>query len=237
MKQQKCNDVLYRKCLCPLRMTQTDEMVLFPIIVPSRSTGIFAKGRYHNTGNSNTNQLRQASHLVKHTDIVPSLSTAIRVVVVVMELCATHPTQARFAHASRSARAHVSRWWHPCWTTGASHVRGVSRRLNRFAIVDLGHSSNTSAPQPGVLVAVAPTVNGSLNQASLPTQARIQLSQSPSDSVAFSLVDQAVSTVLVLTAASAGVHAVLGLEFWAQSINIDRFHVASDGVLHLDTIA
>jgi len=220
-KRQKCNDVLYRKCLCPLETTQTDEMVLIPIIVPSRSTGIFAKDRYHNTGNSNTNQSRQVSHLVKHTDIISSLSTSVRVVVVVMELWTTHATQARFAHASRSAWAHVSRWWHPCWTTGASHVRSVSRRLNSFAIIDLGHSSHTSAPQSRVLVAVAPTVNGSLNETPLSTQTRIQLSESPSDSVALRLVDQAVPTVLILTAASSGVNAVLGLELWAQSINID----------------
>jgi len=205
--------------------------------VPSRSTGIFAKGRYHNTGNSNINQSRQASHLVKHTDIIPSLSTSIRVVVVVMELWTTHPTQARFAHVSCSPRAHVSRWWHPCWTTGASHVRCVSRRLNSFAIVDLGHSSNTSAPQSWVLVAVAPTVNSSLNETSLSAQTRIQFSQSPSNSVALSLIYQAVSTVLILTAAGSGINTVLGLEFWAQRINIDRFDVASDSVLHLDAVA
>lgn len=204
--------------------------------MPSRSTGIFAKGRYHNTGNSNINQSRQASHLVKHTDIIPSLSTSIRVVVVVMELWTTHPTQARFAHASRSAWTHVSRW-HPCWTTGASHVRCVSRRLNSFAIVDLGHSSNTSAPQSWVLVAVAPTVNSSLNETSLSAQTRIQFSQSPSNSVALSLIYQAVSTVLILTAAGSGINTVLGLEFWAQRINIDRFDVASDSVLHLDAVA
>jgi hypothetical protein len=182
----------------------------------------YIRKRYHNTGNNNRQyQSRQVSHLVKHTDIIPSLSTSIRVVVMVMELWTTNPRHARFAHASRSAWTHVSRWWHPCWTTGASHVRGVCCRLNCFAVVDLGHSSYTSAPQSWVLVAVAPTVNSSLNQTSLSTKARIQLGQSPTNSVAFSLVDQAVSTVLVLAAASSGVNAVLGLEFRAQSINID----------------
>jgi hypothetical protein len=158
---------------------------------------------------------------VKHTDIIPSLSTSIRVVVMVMELWTTHPTQAGFAHASRSARAHVSRWWHPCWTTGASHVRCVCCRLNRLAIVDLGHSSDTPAPQSWVLVTVAPTVNSPLNETSFPTQTRIQLGKSPSNSIAFGLVDQSVSTVLILAAASSGVNAVLRLEFWAQSVNID----------------
>lgn len=121
-------------------------------------------------------------------DIVPSLSTSVRMVVVVMELWTTHPAQARFAHASRSARAYASRWRHPCWTTGASHVRGVRRRLNCFAVVDLGHSSNTSTPQSWVLVAIAPTVNSSLNKTSLSTKARIQLGQSPTNSVALSLI-------------------------------------------------
>ncbi len=207
--------------MCPLETTQTDKMVLLPIKVPARSTGIFAKGRYHNTGNSNKYQSRQASHLVKHTDIVSSLSASIWVIVMVMELRTTHPTQARFAHASRSAWAHVRRWWHPCWTTGASHVRCMCCRLNRFAIIDLGHSSHTSTPQSGVLVAIAPTVNSSLNQTSLSTQTRVQLSESPSNSVAFSLVDQAVSSVLVFAAASSGVNTVLGLELWAQRININ----------------
>jgi len=159
------------------------------------------------------------------------------VVVMVMELWTTHPAQARFAHASRSAWAHVSRWWHPCRTTGASHVRGMCCRLHGFAVVDLGHSSNASAPQSWVLVAVAPAVHGSLDQASLSTQARIQLGQSPTNSIAFSLVDQAVSTILVLAATSSGVDAVLSLEFWAQSIHIDRFNIASDGVFHLDAIS
>ena len=180
----------------------------------------YIRKRYRNTS-SNNNQSRQASHLVKHTDIVPSLSTSVRMVVVVMELWTTHPAQARFAHASRSARANASRWWHPCWTTGASHVRGMRRRLNCFAVVDLGHSSNTSTPQSWVLVAIAPTVNSSLNKTSLSTKARIQLGQSPTNSVALSFVHQTVSTVLVLATASSGVNAILSLEFWAQSINID----------------
>jgi len=84
----------------------------------------YIRKRYRNTG-SNNNQSRQASHLVKHTDIVPSLSTSVRMVVMVMELWTTHPAQARFAHASRSAGAHASRWWQPCWTAGTSHVRGL----------------------------------------------------------------------------------------------------------------
>jgi hypothetical protein len=77
--------------------------------VPSRSTGIFAKDRYHNTGNYNIKVSQQASHLVKHTDFVSSLRTSVGMVVVVMELWTTHPTHARFAHASTRAWAHVPR--------------------------------------------------------------------------------------------------------------------------------
>jgi len=174
---------------------------------------------------------------VKHTDFIPSLSTSVGVIVMVMELWTTHPAQARFPHASRSAWAHVSRWWHPCRTTRASHVRGVCCRLNGLAVVDLGHSSNASAPQSWVLVAVTPTVHSSLDQTSLSTQARIQLGQGPTNSVALGLVDQAVSTVLILAAARSGVDAVLSLEFWAQSVNIDGFDVTSDGVFHLDAVS
>lgn len=100
-------------------------------------------------------------------------------------------------------------------------MRRVSRRLNRLAIVDLGHSSDASTPQSRVLVAVAPTVNSSLNQTSLPTETRIQLSQSPPNSVAFRLVNQPVATVLILTAAGSGVDAVLRLKFRAQGVHID----------------
>lgn len=177
------------------------------------------------------------SHLVKHTDFIPPLTISIRVIVVVMELWTTHPTQARFAHVSRTAAgAHVSRWWHPCGTAGTSHMRRMCSRLNSLSIVDLGHSSNATRPQSRILIAVSPTVNRTLNQSSLAAKTWIQLRQGPSDRVALSLVNQPVSAILVLAAASSGVHAVFRLEFRAQSINIDRFNIASDGIFHLDTI-
>ena len=134
-------------------------------------------------------------------------------------------------------RAHISRRWHPCRTLGASHMRGCVAAWTAFAIVDLGHPSDTSTPQSRVLVAVAPTVHSSLNQPSLSTQARVQLCKSPSNSIAFGLVYQSIPPVLVFAAASSGVDTVLGLELWAQSINIDRFHIASDGVFHLNAVA
>jgi hypothetical protein len=162
-----------------------------------------------------------ASHLVKHTDIISSLSTSIGVLgMVVMELWSTHPTHTRLAHVARTSRSHAPRWWHPCRAAGASHVRGVSCRLNRLSIVDFSHSSNASASQSRVLVAVSPAVDGSLNQTSLSTKAGVQLSQSPANGIALSLVNQTVSSVLILAATSTRINAVLCLKFWAQSIHI-----------------
>lgn len=45
-------------------------------------------------------------------------------------------------------------------------MRGM-RRLNCFAVVHLGHPADTSASQPGVLIAVAPAVHGTLNETPL----------------------------------------------------------------------
>jgi len=114
---------------------------------------VYSHERYQNTNNI-------TSHIVKHTDIIPSLSTSIWMVVVVMELWTAHPTQTRFAHVSR-ARAHVLGWWHPCRTARTSHVS--SSILNSLSIVDLGHSSNSSTSQSWILIAVSPTVDGSLD--------------------------------------------------------------------------
>lgn len=116
-------------------------------------------------------------------------------------------------------------------------MRSMCSRLNRLSIIDLGHSSDTSAPQSRILVTVAPAIDCSLNETSLSTQARVQLCKSPTDSVAFSLVNQSIAAVLVFAAASSGVDTVLSLELWAQGINIDRFYVASDGIFHLDAVA
>ena len=45
---------------------------------------------------------------------------------------------------------------------------GVMRRvLNGFAVVDFGHASNASTSQSWVLIAISPTVDCALNQASL----------------------------------------------------------------------
>jgi hypothetical protein len=48
---------------------------------------------------------------------------------------------------------------------------------------------------------------------------------------------QAVAFVLVLMAARARIHAVLGLEILGEFFDVDRFDVAADGVFHLDSVA
>ena len=87
------------------------------------------------------------------------------------------------------------------------------------------------------MVAISPAVHSSLDQASLGTQARIQLCESPADCVAFRLVIQPIPLVLVLAATSSGVDAILGLELCAQALYVDRFHITTDRVLHLNTIS
>lgn len=113
--------------------------------------------------------------------------------------------------------------------------RGCS--LNLLAVVHLGHAANSSTSKARVLVAISPAVNSSLNQASLAAQRRVELRQSPSDTVAVCLVHQAVSTVLILGAACSRVDTVLLLEFGGEIVSVDRFNIASNGVLHLDTVS
>ena len=154
-----------------------------------------------------------------------------------MELWTTHPTKARLAHVSCTAWTHASRRRHPCRTTGTSHVRVMPSILDCFTVVDFGHPPNSSAPQSRILVTVSPTVNGSLNQASLAAETGIQLGQSPTDRVAFCFVNQAVSSILVLAATSSRVNTILSFKLRAQGIHIHGFHVASDSVFHLNAIA
>lgn len=89
-----------------------------------------------------------------------------------------------------------------------------------LATVHLGHAANSSASESRILVAVAPAIHCALNQASLASQRHIELCQSPSDSVALSLVNQPVSAVLVLGAACPWVDAVLLLELWGELLDV-----------------
>lgn len=106
-----------------------------------------------------------------------------------------------------------------------------------FPCGHLCHPSDTTTPQSGVLVAVAPAVDRSLDEAALSPQARVELRQRPADCVALSLVVQAIALVLVLSAARAGVDTVLSLEVLWQLVNVDRLDIAADCVLHLDAVA
>lgn len=126
---------------------------------------VYSHERYHNI----------ISHhmLLKHTDIIPSLSTSVWVVVVVVELRA-HTTETRFAHASRTSWAQASRGGEPCGDGGTSHVWRVRRVLNGLTVVDLGHSTHTSTSQSRILVAVSPAVNRSLDQSSLPAETGVE---------------------------------------------------------------
>lgn len=108
---------------------------------------------------------------------------------------------------------------------------------NRFSVVNLRHPPHSSAAESRVLVAVSPAVHGALDEAAFATEARVELSQRPSDRVALGFVVQPVSLVLVLGAARPRVHAVFRFEVGREAIHVDRFHVASDRVLHLDAVS
>jgi hypothetical protein len=100
----------------------------------------------------------------------------------------------------------------------------------------LGHSSHAPAPQSRVLIAVAPAIDCSLDKAAFSAQAGVELCQRPPNCVALGLVMQTIALVLVLSAARARVHAVLGPEVCRQFINVDRFNIAPNSVLHLHAI-
>ena len=146
-----------------------------------------------------------------------------------------HVAHAGLAHGGRAVDTHSPGCrWH---TRG--RVWGWQMRLrvrNLLAVVDLRHASYPAASEAGVLVAVPPAVDCSLDQASLATQRRVELRQGPTNPVAIGLVHEAISTVRILGAACPGIHAVLLLEVRGQLIGVDRLHVASDGVFHLDSV-
>ena len=116
-------------------------------------------------------------------------------------------------------------------------MRIVRRSLNSLAIIDFGHSAHTSTPQSRILVAISPTVHSSLNQATLSAKTGVQFSQSPTDCVAFSLINQTVASVLILAATRSRINAILGFEFGTQRIYVHRFNITPDSVFHLHAIA
>lgn len=108
---------------------------------------------------------------------------------------------------------------------------------NGLSAIDLGHAAHTTTAQSGVLVTVAPAVDGALDETALASQGGVELCEGPAYGVALGLVDESVAAVLVLAAACARVHAVLGLEVLVESVDVDGFHVAADGVFHFDAVS
>jgi hypothetical protein len=121
--------------------------------------------------------------------------------------------------------------------TWPSHVVTMRRRRDRLTGVHLRLSPHATTPQSRILVAVTPAVNGPLNQAALASQAGVQLRERPTDGIAFSLVMQTVSLVLIFAAACTRVDAVLGLEVLGKFVDVDGFDIAANRVLHLHPIA
>jgi hypothetical protein len=158
-----------------------------------------------------------------------------------MELRTAHTLHARLPHVSRGRSLTHALWGrYPCGSTWSCHL-GVlllwCRTLQRFASVDLRHAAHSSASKSWVLVAVSPAVHRALDQSTLASQAWVELCKRPADCVTLRLVHQAVTAVLVFRTAGARVHAVLRLELGAECFHIDRLHVTTNSVLHLDTIS
>ena len=106
-----------------------------------------------------------------------------------------------------------------------------------FAAVILVLSPYSPAPQTGVRVAVSPAVHGSLDQAALLPQRLIELRQGPADPVTLCFVREAVARIILLFTKSARIDAIGVLELFAQSVGVNSLDIASDPILHLDTIS
>ena len=156
---------------------------------------------------------------------------------VMMQLGASHADVTRW-RPLRWCSHRVGTRSHPCSATGTtwtSHVGGMTC-LHLFAIVDFGHSPNSSTTQPRILVAISPTIHCSLDQPPLPSQARVQLRKCPAHRVALRLVNKAVATVLILLATGPRIHTILCFELCTQAVDVDGFHITPDSVFHLDPV-
>jgi hypothetical protein len=102
---------------------------------------------------------------------------------------------------------------------------------------NLCHPPYSSASQARILVTVTPAIHRALNQPPLPSQTWVELSQRPSHSIAFCLVVQPVTLVLIFGTARPWVHAILRLEFRCKCVCVHRLNVATDGVLHLHSVS
>lgn len=152
-----------------------------------------------------------------------------------------HAAYRWLAHVGRMSCGHVcGSAWMSSWPTRACHMstrmRSALDLLLLLATVHLGHAANSSASESRILVAVAPAVHCTLDQASLASQRHVQLCQSPSDSVALSLVNQPVSAVLILGTACPWVDTVLLLELGGKLLDVYRLDIAANSVLHLNPV-
>ena len=119
--------------------------------------------------------------------------------------------------------------WHTTGTHWASRDRLIPR-------IHLSLPPHASTPQADILVAVSPTINGPLNQTSFSTEALVELSKSPSDSIALGLVVQPVSTIIFLSATCSRIDTILRLEFSTEFFHIHRLNVTTDRIFQLDAI-
>lgn len=171
---------------------------------------------------------------MKHTaNIIRSSLWSSWVIVVVVHLWGTHPHVGLARWCGQSCRVGYSRCSRATWS---SHVGTVCVGLC-LSCRHLRHPPDATTPQARILVAVSPAVDGTLDKPALAPQAGVQLCQRPADGVALRLVVKTVALVRILCAACARVDAVFGLEVWGKLIDVDRLHIASDSVLHLDAIA
>lgn len=175
------------------------------------------------------------SYMVEHTADFLIACSSVGLCVVMVEL--------RGAHSQRSQRRRARRGCchrrpGQSGTNGrpSGHMTGC-RSWNGLPSVDLGHSPHASASKPRILVTVSPAIHGALNQPSFASQGGIELCQCPANSVAFCLINQAVTSVLVLAAAGSRVDTVFCLELLAKVIHVNRLNITTDGILHFDTIA
>ena len=101
----------------------------------------------------------------------------------------------------------------------------------------LRHSTHSPTPQSYILIAVSPAVDSALDETTLLSKRRIQLRKSPTNRIALTLIVQAISLILVLSATCSRVHTICRLEFWAQFIDIHGFDVTPNRVLHLHPVS
>jgi hypothetical protein len=114
----------------------------------------------------------------------------------------------------------------------------ASRHIrHRLPAINLSHAAHPPTAQPRILITIAPAVDSALDETALASQGRVELGQGPANGIALSLVDEPVAAVLVLAAACAWVDAILGLEVLVEGVDVDGFHVAADGVFHLDAVS